>query len=71
MFKKILKHIKNFIVDYWFIHIFVLLWLTPVIYISCNNLELTIVVKMLMNLVVFLAGIAEGFCIWCEIDITD
>ena len=71
MFKKILKHIKNFIVDCWFIHILALLCLTPVIYVSCSNLELTIVVKMLMNLVVFLAGILEGFCIWCEIDIID
>jgi hypothetical protein len=26
---------------------------------------------MLMLLVVFLAGMLEGFCIWCEIDTTD
>ena len=70
MFKKVLKRIKNFIVDCWFIHVLALLWLTPVtvIYISCNNLELSIVVKILMNLVVFLVGMVEGFCIWCEID---
>ena len=68
MFKKVLKHIKNFIVDFWFMHILVLLWLTPVIYISCNNLELPTIVKMLMNLVIFLVGMVEGICIWLEID---
>jgi hypothetical protein len=68
MFKKILKHIKNFIVDFWFIHIPVLLWLTPVIYVSCSNLELSIIAKMLINLVIFLTGVTEGFSIWYEIN---
>ena len=64
---KMLKFIKNFIIDFWFIHLLELIWLTPTIYILIVHPE-SVAVRILLAVLLFFCGMAEGYLLYMEID---
>lgn len=64
---KTLKFIKNFIIDFWVFHLLELIWLTPTIYTLIAHPE-SVVVRILLVIVLFFLGTAEGYLLYMSID---
>lgn len=64
---KTLKFIKNFIIDFWVFHLLELIWLTPAIYTLIAHPE-SVVVRILLVIVLFFLGTAEGYLLYMSID---
>lgn len=64
---KMLKFIKNFIIDFWFIHLLELIWLAPTIYILIAHPE-SVIVRILLAVLLFFCGIVEGYLLYMELD---
>ena len=64
---KILKFIKNFIIDFWFFHLLEVIWLTPTIYTLIAHPE-PVIVRILLCVILLLCGIVEGYLLYMSID---
>ena len=65
-----MKFIKNFIIDFWVIHLLELIWLTPTIYTLIAYPE-SVIVRIRLAVVLFFCGIVEGYLLYMEIDDID
>ena len=64
---KILKFIKNFIIDFWFFHLLEVIWLTPTIYTLIAHPE-PVIIRILLAVALFFCGIVEGYLLYVELD---